>query len=192
MEERQRWCDRTQWIYLYFHSNVTMGEIPSSCEAVKAGTAGSLLGGPGCCQAAFLVRYIWEYTMPQQVHAIRGGISEIAGGCQFFSKWCCPVFFFPLSNCVQIYSKMYHLYRNIFKGPVIFTLLLLFVARRGAEGKSNGQQGWNFFHWRKVMSSNEQASFRKLSTMKTEGRFHPGWNLTKLQWLLSLEILSLL
>lgn len=123
----------SQWIYLYFHSNVILEETPSSCEVVKTGTAGSLLGGPGCCQAALLVRYILEYTMPQQVCAIRGEISKIAGGCQFFSKWCCPVFF-SLSNCVEIYSKMHHLYRNIFKGPVIFTLLLLFVTRQGAEG----------------------------------------------------------
>jgi len=79
---------------LNFHSNVTLEENPSSCEAVKTGTAGSLLGGLGCCQAALLLRYILEYTMPQQVRAIRGELSKIAGGCQFFSKWCCPFFFF--------------------------------------------------------------------------------------------------
>lgn len=119
-----------------FQLNVILEENPSSCEAVKTG---SLLGGLGWCQAALLLRYILEYTIPQQVRAIRGELSKIAGGCQFFSKWCCP--FFPLYNYVEIYSEMHHLYRNIFKGPIIFTLLLLFVARQGAEGYSNSHCG---------------------------------------------------
>lgn len=167
MEERQRWCDRTQWIYLYFHSNVTMGEIPSSCEAVKAGTAGSLLGGPGCCQAAFLVRYIWEYTMPQQVHAIRGGISEIAGGCQFFSKWCCPGFFFFLCPTVYKFILRCTIFTETFSKDLLFLPFCYFLwpdeeqkanpmASRGeiffTEGKlwalMNKQVSGNFPLWR--------------------------------------------